>query len=103
MGRYPHSLELAHGSPQKDELLERCPREAFEKALRKEKCKSNRPRAEAQRIGCPLQGVERAHQPRDEKVNVDDVLVTIASGPRLKRGPDVFVCRISRLPRGSRI
>jgi hypothetical protein len=94
MGRYPHSLELAHGSPQKDELLERCPRKAFEKAVRKEKRKSNRARAEAQRIGCPLQGMERAHQSRDEEEIVDDVLDTIAAGPRLKRGPDVFVCRI---------
>jgi hypothetical protein len=89
----PTHWNLAHGSPQKDELLDRCPRKAFEKVVRKEECKSDRARAEAQRIGCSLQGMERAHQPRDEVI-VDDALVTIASGPRLKRGPDVFVCYI---------
>jgi hypothetical protein len=90
----PTYWNLAHGSPQKDELLDRCPRKAFEENVWKEKRKSNRARAEAQRIGCPLQSMERAHQPRDE-VTVDDLSVTIASGPRLKRGPDVFVCRYS--------
>src|SRR5665213_560469 len=68
---FPTYWNLAHGSPQKDELLDRCPRKAFEETVRKEECKSHRARTEAQRIGCPLQSMERAHQPRDEVI-VDD-------------------------------
>ena len=86
----PTYWNFEHGSPQKDELLDRCPREALEKAVWQEERKSDRARTEAQRIGCPLQSMERAHQPRDEVI-VDALKAQQHPDRALRRGPDAVV------------